>query len=358
MGRHRWWCVALLTALAMGCAGATPDSRPPAVTGDTQPAPVASAAGTPSTSAPTASVALRVGLNTPGAAVGPLWIAKEEGFFTRYGIDAELVQVPGAERLAAAMLAGEIPVAVIAAPAVINADLSGADLVLLGSYTNDVRFQLFGRPEIASVRDLRGKQIGVTGRGGIIRRATELVLTQNGVDPERDVTLIAMGSVTETLGALLGGAIDASMQGAPNSFRAEDEGMRSLADTADYHYRTVQQGIATRRGWIAEHESVLRGVLQAVAESIAFAESHPERTRQIIGQYSQIDDARLLERTYAAVLPAWDKSLHAPPEVLRADLDAVAEDQPAARDARPEQFLDSRFVDELERSGFFARLGQ
>src|SRR5207248_4928746 len=143
-----------------------------------QPAPTAGAAGA---TAPSALVALRVGLNTPAAAVGPLWIAKEEGIFTRYGIDAELVQVPGAERIVAAMLSGEMPVAGIAAPAVINAVLGGADLVLLGSYTNEVRFQFFGRPDVASVRDLRGKQIGVTGRGGIIRRATELILTQNGL---------------------------------------------------------------------------------------------------------------------------------------------------------------------------------
>jgi ABC-type nitrate/sulfonate/bicarbonate transport system substrate-binding protein len=308
--------------------------------------------------APSAPVALRVGLNTPGAAVGPLWVAKEEGIFTKYGIDAELIQVPGAERLAAAMLAGEIPVAVIAAPAVINVVLNGADLVLLGSYTNDVRFQFYGRPEITAVRDLRGKQIGVTGRGGIIRRATEMILRSQGLDPERDVTLIAMGSVTETMGALIGGAIDASMQGPPNSFRAEDEGMRLLAETKDVGYRTVQQGIATRRSWIPGHEAVVRGVLQSVAEAIAFAERNPARTQQIIGQYTQTDDARLLERTYAAILPNWDKTLRAPPEVLRSDLDAVAEDQPAARDARPEQFLDSRFVDELDRAGFFARLGQ
>ena len=165
MSKYRWWSILFVAALVIGCAGAVPDSRlasgraVPA--GSTPPPPASSAAG-PSPAAPSAPVALRIALNTPGAAVGPLWIAKEEGFFTRYGIDAELVQVPGAERIVAAMLAGELPVAVIAAPALINAVLGGADLVLLGSYTNDVRFEFFGRPDITSVRDLRGKPIGVT----------------------------------------------------------------------------------------------------------------------------------------------------------------------------------------------------
>jgi ABC-type nitrate/sulfonate/bicarbonate transport system substrate-binding protein len=148
------------------------------------------------------------------------------------------------------------------------------------------------------------------------------------------------------------------MQGPPGTFRAEDEGMRLLAETVDYQYRTVQQGIATRRAWLPGNEALARGVLQAVAEGIAFAAANPGRTRQIIGQYTQTTDQRLLERTYAAVVPSWDRTLRAPPEALRTDLDAVAEDQPSARDARPEQFLDTRLLDDLGRSGFFARLGQ
>jgi hypothetical protein len=95
-----------------------------------------------------------------------------------------------------------------------------------------------------------------------------------------------------------------------------------------------------------------------VAEGIAFAAANPARTQQIIGQYTQTTDARLLERTYAAIVPSWDRTLRAPPEALRTDLAAVSEDLPAARAARPEQFLDTRILDELDRSGFFTRLGQ
>ena len=95
-----------------------------------------------------------------------------------------------------------------------------------------------------------------------------------------------------------------------------------------------------------------------MAEGVAFAQRNPERTKEIIGQYTQTDDARLLDRTYAALAPVWERSPHAPPDVLRADLEAVALDVPAARSARPEDFVDNRLVDELERSGFFERLYQ
>jgi hypothetical protein len=75
-----------------------------------------------------------------------------------------------------------------------------------------------------------------------------------------------------------------------------------------------------------------------------------------MGKYLQTDDAVLLERTYNAQLPGWERSLYAPPEALRAELEALGAELPAARTARPEQFVDNRFVEELDRAGFFRQL--
>jgi ABC-type nitrate/sulfonate/bicarbonate transport system substrate-binding protein len=206
------------------------------------------------------------------------------------------------------------------------------------------------------VQELRGKQVAVTGRAGINRRAMELALGRNGLDPARDVTYIAAGQSTDALTALLTGAVSATMLTPPTSFRAEDEGMRLLVDTEEYHYPTILAGIAASRAWVAQHEDLTRRALQALAEGVAFARQNKERTKAIIGKWTQSDDASLLDRTYDATLPSWEKSLRAPPEALRNDLDAMAEDVPAARDASAEQFVDNRYVDELEREGFFARL--
>jgi ABC-type nitrate/sulfonate/bicarbonate transport system substrate-binding protein len=180
--------------------------------------------------APPAPVALRIGLNTPSAEVAPFWIAKEEG--------------------------------------------------------------VFARPEIATVQDLRGRPVAITGRAGIIRRATDLALRRNGLDPERDVTLVATGNVPNSLSALLAGAVDAAMLSLPATFRAEDEGLRLLVDTAESRYPTILQGVAARRSWLAQHEELAQRVLQALSEGIAFAHQQKERTKEIIGQYTQNADPR------------------------------------------------------------------
>jgi NitT/TauT family transport system substrate-binding protein len=297
-------------------------------------------------------------LNTPTAIVAPAWIAKEQGFFLKYGIDAELVVLQTSVQLAAALIAGEVPISLTAATGTLNAALAGSDLVLLGGYANVMRFWLYGRPETTTVRDLRGKTLAITRRGGAIEQAATLALERHGLRVERDVALIQAGTTNDALTALLAGAVDSAILGTPGIFQAEDNGMRLLVDTADYRYPMIMEGVVASRAWVAQNRDLARRVLQALAEGLAFAHQHKERTKEIIGQYTRVTDERTLERTYETLVPGWDRTLHAPPEAVQAELQLLAQEVPAARTARPEQFLDTSIVEELERGGFFQQLYQ
>src|SRR5262245_11194637 len=199
----------LLLALACGApTAATPSPSAPATL-----APSAAPAGqsVPGAPSPPLPTAMRFGLNTPTANITPLWVAHDEGLFLKHGIDVELVPIPGGERIVAAVMSGEIPKTALASSALLSATLGGADLVFLASWASLLRYSLFARPDIASVQDLRGKQVAITGRAGINRRAMELTLARNGLDPARDVTYIATGQSNDALVALLSGAVSATM---------------------------------------------------------------------------------------------------------------------------------------------------
>jgi NitT/TauT family transport system substrate-binding protein len=358
--------LALFLLAALACAQPAAPAAPSAPADSARAsAPAAAAAASPqaapaspATSVPAAPVAMRIGLNSPTAYVTPAWVAKEQGFFAKYGIEAELLVMQSSSQLAPALISGEIPITLSAATGIVNSVLSGSDLVLLGGYANQLRFWLYARPEIANVRDLQGKQVAITRRGGAIHQATELALERNGLDPDRDVILIQVGSTNDSLTAMLSGAVAGGMLSPPGMFRADEQGLRMLVDTGDYQYPMILQGIATSRAWLARNEDVARRTLQALAEGLAFAHQHKERTKEIIGLYSKVDDPTLLEKTYTTLVPGFERTLYAPPEALTADLQTLAQEVPAARDARPEQFLDLRLVEELERSGFFQRLYQ
>jgi NitT/TauT family transport system substrate-binding protein len=347
----------------VGCTasgGGTPATPAPAPAAPAAADPVpgaAGAAGTPAATAPPALVPLKLGLNTPTANITPVWVAKDEGFFAKYGVDADLTLIPGGERIVTALIAGELPLSILAGTGLVSADLNGADLVLYGSFANRLRYWVYARPEIGSVAELRGRRLAVTGRAGIVRRAADLTLERNGLDPDHDVTFIATGQITDSVLALLSGAVDAALLSPPGTFRAEDEGMRMIANTHEYNFPAVISGIAGSRAWVSQHEDVTRRVLQAIAEGINFSHTEKERTTEIIARRTATDDPVLLERTYVTVAPGWGRSLRVPPEALRTELEGMAAEVPAARDARPEQFFDNRLVDGLERSGFFQQLG-
>ncbi len=351
--------MALLIALALGAwflfgvacqpAAAPPPAAPPVGAPPAVPAAAATAAPTP--------VALRLGLNTPSAEVTPAWVAKDAGIFARYGLEVELVTMP-ADLLVAALMSGELPVSQLSSSAVVSSVIGGSDLVFIGSYQSRLRFLLYAQPDITTVADLRGKQVAITSRGGIIRRATVLVLERNGLDPDRDVTMVATGNVNNSLAALRSGAVAAGMISAAARYEAEEGGLRLLVDTAEYNYPAIIQGIAVSRRWLSANADVARRVLQAHAEGVAFARRDKERTKEIIARYAQLSDPVALERAYEAYAPGWEFDLRAPAEGVRGDLEALAQENPAAREFRPEQFVDNTLVEALEREGFFQRVFQ
>jgi NitT/TauT family transport system substrate-binding protein len=346
--------LALLVLFALACS---PQAAPAPASAPARPAPASAAGSASSLAAPPATpVAMRFGLNTTGVQAATAWIAKDEGFFEKYGIDAELVVMQSSAQLAPALISGEIPITLSAATGIVNSALSGSDLVLLGAYANQLRFSFYARPEITSVRDLNGKQIAITRRGGAIHMATALALERNGLDPDRDATLIQVGSSPDILSAMLTGALAAGMFSPPLTFLAEDHGMRLLVDTGDYNYPMIFQGIASSRAWVARNEDLTRRTIQAIAEGLAFAHRQKERTKEIIAKYTKTEDPQVVEKTYNLGVARWERVPYAPPDALRSDLEMLAEEVPAARDARPEQFVDNRFIEELDRGGFFQRI--
>lgn len=90
----------------------------------------------------------------------PLWLAADTGVFRKYGLDITLVYIPSAPQVVRVMLAGDSPISFTGGAPVVNANLSGADLVLIGGAANVPAFYLMAFPEIRRIQDLKGKTVG------------------------------------------------------------------------------------------------------------------------------------------------------------------------------------------------------
>jgi NitT/TauT family transport system substrate-binding protein len=152
---------------------------------------------------------------------------KEAKLFDKYGLSADPVVMRGSGESSKAMIGGSIQFAPIATPTVINAGLSGSDLVILAHTLPGVVHAMVAKPEIKRIEDLKGKKIGVTTFGSLTDFLVRHILRKKGLNPDRDITLIQIGGDPERIGALKQGAIDAASLSFPGYGIATKMGYRS-----------------------------------------------------------------------------------------------------------------------------------
>lgn len=285
---------------------------------------------------------------------GGLWVAYESGAFARHGLDSSLVYVSSATKMAQAMLAVEVPIAVMGGEAVVSAVLGGADLVFVAGVLNRPLFFMVVTPDIQRPADLKGKAIGVTRYGASTDFAARLALRHWGLEAVKDVAILQLGGVPEILAGLKAGAVKGGALSPPTNVQARREGFRELVNTADLGF-FPHDAIVTTRAFLRSNEETVRAFIKGYAEGIHRYKTDKAFALDVLKKYTKVTDGELLEQTHAltaAVLE--DPPFHLDPRGIQAVLDFLT--VPAARTAKPEDFMDLRILRELERSGYFKTL--
>ena len=284
----------------------------------------------------------------------PIWAPIEAGLFKKYGIDAKTEFVSQSPNVTAAMLSGQTPVANQGEDSVINADLEGGDIAIIASGMDKFLFSLFSSPKIATVADLKGKKIGISKIGSTTDFVARLVLSKNGLQPEKDVALLQLGGVPEIMAGIESGAVDAGMLSPPTDSKARQAGLKELVNLATYDVTYYQAPLAVKKSWLAEHHEQALNVVRGYAAGIALIHRDKEQTKAIIAKYTKTEDQAALEDSYQALVSAL-------PRVPTPKTDAIqtglAQSTAAkAKTADPKSFIDSSLVDELQRTGFIDSL--
>jgi len=174
-----------------------------------------------------AQTKLKVAYPTTVGSMAVIWVTKDAKLFEKYGLDVELIYVAGSSRIVQSMLAKDIPISEIAIPAVIQANLAGADLVMLAGPNNKPGQKIMVKPEIKRREDLKGKKIGISRFGTSDDFLLRYVLGQWNLQADRDVALVQMGGSPETLAGLAAGAIDGGLLASPLHLQAAKFGYQN-----------------------------------------------------------------------------------------------------------------------------------
>jgi NitT/TauT family transport system substrate-binding protein len=272
-----------------------------------------------------------------------VWVAYEEGIFRRHGLDVELVHVASSSRAIQTMLAGEIAFSTFDVVNVVQANLKGADLVLLAGITNRMMFSLMARPEIRKVADLKGKTIGITRVGSATHTATLFALGEAGLKPG-EYTLLPLIEVPNILAALTAGQVDVGILSPPTNSRARKAGfteLRNLAvDGPDY----PSIALGSTRAYVKANEDVARRVVQSHLEAVHLFKTNKAVAIKALAKYTKVQDPDVLEDTYTQFKEHLETTGQISRKGLETILAQVRQTEPKARQARPEDFLDARFL--------------
>lgn len=284
----------------------------------------------------------------------PLWIAHEKGLFAGHGININPVYIQGGSRAVQALIAKDADVAIVSG-GVIEANLHGADLRFIAAQLPNLVFSLYARPEIRRIEGLRGKVVGVTRYGTPTMYSAILALRKNGMDPLKDVKILATGGISETLAAMQVGTVQAGILSAPVTLGARNLGFEEIVRIGDLGVPFIHDGIVASRTVITTRQRDIEAFLQGFIDGIRLYKSNSSLAEEIMSKYTRITDKAMLRETYETFNRALTAQPFIPREAISNMLHLITETEPGAAKANPENFMDDRLLHDLRARGYLNR---
>jgi NitT/TauT family transport system substrate-binding protein len=298
---------------------------------------------------------VNVGYSAVSADQLPAWIAKDAGIFTKEGLDVQLIFFTGGTTAILALVSSDVPITQVSGPGLVNSVLAGSDAVFVAGGMTSLNYVLMGKPGVKSTEQLKGGSLAISRFGSATDSIARFALKKIGLTPGKDLTIVQVGSGPERLSALLTGRVTAAVINPPSSFVAEKRGLAVLADVAQMGLVFQHTGAATTRRFIREHRDTVRRYVRAHVEAVHKLWTDKEATIKALARFMGSGvDRDILEKTRENVLTEalYPKKQYPTLEGLKTVLEDIGERDPRAKSAKPEQFVDSSFIKELDDSGF------
>jgi ABC-type nitrate/sulfonate/bicarbonate transport system substrate-binding protein len=285
------------------------------------------------------------------------WIAQEAGLFQKYNLDFQLVFIASSGLVTAAMLSGDAEMSLTGGIGNVRAYAQGAtDLVFVGGVKNVMTQSIVAGGTLKKPEDLKGKQIGVSRIGSNTHYFAIQALRRFGMEPGRDFSFLQTGGDPESLAALLSKKIEVATLTAPSDAKALAEGYHYVIYGPDLRIPYVATAFVTKRSVIAKRPEVLGRFMRTMAESAKIMHTDREFVYKVLGKYLRVTDRNVLDAAYNAEIKALEPRLVIKPEALQAILDEVSQTDARAKSLSPQNLVDLRYVDEMNKSGFFDQI--
>jgi NitT/TauT family transport system substrate-binding protein len=285
------------------------------------------------------------------------WMAQEAGLFKKYNLDFNLVFISSSGIVTAALLGGDAEMTVTGGVGNVAAYARGStDVVFIGGIKNTMTQTLVAGGNIKKPEDLKGKKIGVSRIGGNSHYFTVQALRRFGMDATKDVQFIQTGGDPETFAAFVSGAIDVANLTPPTDAVAIAKGYHYVIYGPDLKIPYAATAFVTKRSVMAKRPHVVGNFMRAMAEAAKIMHTDRDFVYKVLGKYLRVTDRSILDSAYNAEIKVLEPRLAIKAESLQAIIDELAATDARARAVKPQELIDNRYLDEMEKSGFFDQL--
>ncbi len=304
--------------------------------------------------APAQDLSLRAIYNALSGVMAPIWVAADAGLFTKHGVNVDLKYL-AATSAVQAMLSGGEEVGLVGNQG-IDAKLEGAELVYVASGVPTFVFQLYARPEIKTIADLKGKVVAVTQPAASTDYAMRMVLRKNGLDPEKDVKILYAQDITNVVNTVITGNAAAGINSHPNALKLKAAGMKTLIDITELKIPFLFTGMLSSPKVVREKNEALTRFLRAYIEAMAVIRRDKEATIKSMGKFLKTSDREALESTYEEYKNVFPVT----PIMTAAEVQAVLDvaKSPKAKTMKAQEFFDNSIVQKIQGSGFIEQVNK
>jgi ABC-type nitrate/sulfonate/bicarbonate transport system substrate-binding protein len=260
---------------------------------------------------------VRIGYSVGGLIPFPLTVAKENRFFEQAGFDAELINIPPTIAVTA-LVSGDIQYVVFAGTT-LNAAVRGLPVKLVMVYNDRPLFSLMSRPEIRSIKELKGKVLGVatltSGESFLSRR----LLKDAGIDADKEMTLRVIGNTPDRLQALRAGAVDVTTLTLPADIHAERLGLRRLAFMGDT-MESINGGFGVSERWLQQRPDQIKKMIAVAFRGMAHARAQRQDSIALIMSKWKLE-RDVAEKAFDMMIKTWADSGIASDQALQAGIE-------------------------------------
>ena len=296
---------------------------------------------------------VRVAYPSMGTSVFCLIIAQKEGYLKEEGIEAQLLSIRG-EIAIRTTLAGEVDFFTNAGSA-LAAAVRGVPVKIVTVFQDRPSWDLIAQPDIKSVAQLRGKNIGIMSPEGSLAVVAREILRKNGMDPGKDVNLVVMGGDEVRFPALQTKSIQATLFSTGMSLKAQKEGFTKLAMAGDYA-NLIEGGLATSNDRIKQSPEKMFRFIRAALKGLNFFVVKREQSIKYMTEALRMNDRELVNAIYDIQSKLVLRDGFTDDKVLQSMIDEMKKTTKVQRDIKISDIFDLTFVkkanEELKTSGW------